>query len=332
VTALQAASLPSLKKILSAEIEKNFEYSAVDNIFNQQNEVYPESGSYQLPAFGATKPWSDILSMLTGHPERKLLIMIRHGQAWENLNPLSNSECEFELDGEIIQNFDSPLTPMGIDQAIELKTLFKSISEESSNKSTWFETIGLTNRPLFSSPLSRTMQTSSYVLNDLPAGTVTVSEMMRASIGTDVCNYRRSVISGTDKSPLTSPWYSGCKIPSDTLTDIYGDAEKIGVTFEFPIRPIGGEGIGMVSDYDELWRSDVVDDSHINRARTFIEQLYALDDSNAVDGNVMGLVTHGEMIQAVYEALGEVAYSTPNIEVVPIIIEKKLQQLLPNDN
>lgn len=323
ISALQAASLPSMKGVISADIEKNFRFRAVPKLFDQQNDVYPESGSLQLPSFGALKPWSEILSELSGRPDRKLLIMIRHGQAWENLNPLSNSECEFELNGEIIQNFDSPLSPTGFEQASSLNSLFKSYSDESANKSTWFETIGLSGKAFYSSPLSRTMQTSQYVLNSLPVPDVTVTEIMRASIGTDVCNYRHSVTSPTNGSPLSAPWSSGCStIPSDSLISIYGDPSVVGLKFLFPIRPPGGSGLGLFSDYDELWRSDVVDDSHINRSRAFIEQLYALDSVEAVDGSVVGLVTHGEMVEAVYEALGEVAYGPVNTEVVPIMIER----------
>lgn len=46
-------------------------------------------------------------------PSRKLIILIRHGQAWENLNPYGNDLCEFQLNNQTIPNFDSPLTPLG---------------------------------------------------------------------------------------------------------------------------------------------------------------------------------------------------------------------------
>ena len=39
---------------------------------------------------------------------------------------------------------------------------------------------------------------------------------------------------------------------------------------------------------------------------------------------VVGVVTHGEMIRAVYEALGQGAYSPLNTQVVPIMIDQLL--------
>jgi hypothetical protein len=80
---------------------------------------------------------------------RILLIMIRHGEAWENINPLPNSECEFEYDGQIIQNFDSDLDDKGVDQAKTLNSLFRSYSFEQHSNITWFEALGLKDKVFF---------------------------------------------------------------------------------------------------------------------------------------------------------------------------------------
>eukprot|EP01034_Spumella_vulgaris_P035396 gene35396-43643_t len=160
------------------------------------------------------------------------------------------------------------------------------------------------------------------------------TEIMRASIGTDVCNYRHSVLTPTNKSPLSAPWASGCKqLPTESLTDLYFTSEiKAKVKFSFPIRPPGGLGFGLFSDEDSVWRSDSVDDTHVSRSQAFISALFdrnmipqesTAGPYSSTDGRVVGLVTHGEMVSAVYEALGVVdGYSPKNAQVVPILIEE----------
>lgn len=255
--------------------------------------------------------------------------MIRHGQAYENLNPESNENCEFMYENEIIQNFDSVLSPDGIQQTIDLNNLLKSISppEQSNNQNlTWFETIGLNNQLIITSPLSRTLQTSNNSLYSLPISEIITSELIRASIGTDVCNFRHSVYTSTSEHTLPSPWNTGCKLPNESLLDIYTCSEKNPesnackyptLPFQFPIRPSGGQGVGLISDSDQLWRSDSVDSSHIERSLVFLNQLYEFYPDN----QVIGIVTHGEMIQAIYESLGQYPYSAKNTQVVPLMIE-----------
>jgi hypothetical protein len=320
--AVQAVSLP-LQDILRREIDSSVQFKAVPDIFAQQSGIYPESGEKQLPSFGANYPWADILDML--NEQRILLIMIRHGEAWENINPYTNDVCEFEIDGQTIQNFDSRLDLTGIKQAIDLNNLLLS-KETNNSSSTWFDVMGLTNKPFFVSPLSRTLETANIALKDLPIPEITVSEMIRASIGTDVCNYRRSVQSLTSTTELPAPWYTGCKLPEESLMDIYGpSSDTTNVNFKFTIRPAGGEGIGLISDGEQLWRNDVVDDTHIIRAKTFMSQLFDYRKSMDKSSNslpIVGIVTHGEMIKAFYEAAGELSYGALNTEVVPLIIEK----------
>jgi hypothetical protein len=39
---------------------------------------------------------------------------------------------------------------------------------------------------------------------------------------------------------------------------------------------------------------------------------------------VVGVVTHGEMVRALYEALGQGSYDARNTQVVPLMIERRL--------
>lgn len=341
-----AGGLNSLASSLSQAIEQSFQYRSIKGVFGQQNSVYPADNSLQLENFGALIPWEEILDMVVNNSSRRLLIMMRHGQAWENLNPGNNSACEFELEGLTIQNFDSELTPLGVAEALRLNSLLKSpylpssgssagtfmnpVATATANETTWFEAIGLSDAAFFVSPLTRTMQTTERVLGGgllSPASTlVTASEMLRASIGTDVCNYRRSVRTPTSYDSLPAPWNSGCGddggIPRDSLSSVYGSSK---INFNFPIRPAGGSGIGLISDGDQLWRSDVEDSSQITRARVFVNQLFDVEEDGYGGGRgVIFATTHGEMIDAMYQALGDNSYSALNTEVVPVVIEQVL--------
>lgn len=154
------------------------------------------------------------------------------------------------------------------------------------------------------------------------------TEIVRASIGRDVCNFRRSVLTSTALNDLPVPFSTSCVLPTDSLSEIYDTTNDHGsVKFEFPIRPPGGSGFGLFSDSDILWRSDVEDDTHVTRATAFLAQLFEYKnfyaDESSITGAlpIIGLVTHGETIDAVYKASGEIGYSPRNTQVVPLMIE-----------
>ena len=312
-------SMPSQHQVLANEIKFSVRVKAIPNLFSQQQGIQPPVGSYQLENFGALTPWDNIQRQLKENPNQRLLIMIRHGQAWENLNPTSNSNCEFTLNGEVIQNFDSPLTPTGYDQAAALNNLFRSRSTNTSDL-TWFETLGFTQESssFVTSPLSRTMQTTETVFASLPlpyGKSFIASELIRATIGRDVCNVRKSVQTPTSATNLPYPWKSGCKLPDDSLEEAFANSS---VRFSFPVRPVGGNGFGLISDSDQLWRADVADDVIIQtRATAFFAQLY----ESTAPSSVIAIVTHGEMVSALYEAAGEAPYSPKNTEVVPLLVK-----------
>ncbi len=180
-----------------------------------------------------------------------------------------------------------------------------------------------------------------------------LSELVRASIGRDVCNYRRSVFSSTSSSAdyALAPYLTTCTLPSDSLSQLYSNSKH--VKFDLSIRPAGSSGsrFGLISDNDSLWRSDYYDEGELEtRARAFLHQIMSVQDdiedkinnnnnnnnnnnsknndkksssssdSDSFSGVVL-LVTHGEMIRAVYEALGQGSYSANNTQVVPIMLE-----------
>jgi hypothetical protein len=165
VMSLQAAaSLPHLSASLAtavrASISSPSSLRAVTGLFAQQAGVQPQGDSKQLPNFGALRPWPEILSLLEtesehekesseisrgGGRQRLLLVMIRHGEAWENLNPLPNSACEFEYEGKVIQNFDSDLSDTGREQAEQLNELLRKEAAGQEGV-TWFEAMGLNNQ------------------------------------------------------------------------------------------------------------------------------------------------------------------------------------------
>jgi broad specificity phosphatase PhoE len=313
IASLQSASLTNIKQVFDQVVTKSLQFHMLPGLFQQQNQVYPEDGQLQLPSFGATKPWEDIVDLVSNNSSRRLVIMVRHGQAWENLNPDGNDKCNFTRNGETINNFDSTLSTDGITQSQQLQTLFKSYT---NNGKSWFDRIGLSSASYYTSPVMRAIKTRDIVFGGLTKSTIQVSDMMRASIGTDACNYRHSVHTPTSLGELPAPWNTGCVLPDTSLTTIFNNSQ---VNFDFTIRPQGGPGFGLLSDSDTLWRSDVVDDTHVLRARVFLAQIFEQPNP------IVCVITHGEMMDALYKAAGLAAgYEPVNTEVVPMVVESLL--------
>jgi broad specificity phosphatase PhoE len=335
ISSIQAFSLTHLKQSFEQIIHQTNTIHSIPDLFQQQQGLYPDENQTQLPNFGSIFPWSKLLSMVSDQPNRKLLIMIRHAQAWENLNPTSNSNCEFEYNEEMIPNFDSALSPEGFEQTEILNQLLHSmapVDQTNEQNLTWFETMGLAGQLFVTSPLTRTLQTANSSLASLPLGAIVASELLRASLGTDVCNFRHSVNTLTSDDPLPYPWTTSCQLPHESLTSLYScdesDEQAMAsspaclyplLPFQFPIRPPNGYGLGLISDSDELWRADMEDSSHIVRSLTFLRELFEYHPEE----KIVGIVTHSEMISALYESLGEVPYSAKNTQIVPIMIESR---------
>jgi hypothetical protein len=141
--------------------------------------------------------------------------------------------------------------------------------------------------------------------------------------GTDVCNFRRSVFTATSSSVFPDPFRSNCAVPDDYLAQIYQNSS---VPFIFKVRPPGGSGFGILSDAEMLWRSDSVDDTHEARSAVFLSQVFDyIPPRSENSGGVVGVITHGEMIDAIYKAAGiSEGYGPMNTEVVPLLLELSL--------
>jgi len=316
------------------QVLSSWTFSQVPSLFLQQDQISPEKNQTQLPHFGAKLPWQTIFEILekSDPTSTKLIFFIRHAQAWENLCPDNEHMCTFEYDGEKRQNFDSGLSYLGVKQAKNLNLLLQSPSQEDSGS--WFKLLRLGNAAYFTSPNMRTLETSLDVFanisfmrggnNKVPVSiSVVASELLRSGIGKDVCNFRRTVSDPLHVLPMPAPFITHCNttgIPG--LQQMFGGGGKWGVSFSFPVRPPGGNGFGLISDGDILWRSDIdeTDEQGIVRSVAFLSQLFALESSS-----VVVVVTHGEMIDFFSLATGGKGYSAANTEVVPMMIKMKQQ-------
>jgi hypothetical protein len=146
--------------------------------------------------------------------------------------------------------------------------------------------------------------------------------MSLCKLGTDVCNFRHSIFTATSSNPLPEPFRTNCVLPDKSLSDIFGKSK---LPFNFNIRPAGGIGFGILSDADMLWRSDCIDDTHVTRAKAFLTQVFEnVPPRNGENGGIIGVITHGEMVDAIYKAAGiGNGYSPFNTEVVPLLVEMK---------
>lgn len=300
-----------LKEILNSNFKRE-KINWYPKLFAQQKGIYPKEGEYQLENFGVSKEDYSLIKQSISSGNSKLILMIRHGQAWENLNPIGNENCEFELEGQKVQNFDSPLTPLGHDQTKYLNNNreFKELLERFKINQ------------VITSPLMRTMQTSQNIFKNFKSKsdiTVTPEELIRASLGKDVCNARKSVHGKILKNE--PPFETNCKRDEISLMELFEDFKEL----NFKIKPIGSNtGLGgLISDHDELWRSDLNEPDELLslRAKAFIIKLKSLEQ------NAFVVVTHGEMIDIIYKIFGEEdknsGYSAKNSEVVPILINYK---------
>ena len=331
----QGTPQAELARSLSHSIRLAWSFRQVPGIFAQERGQSPTGvNQTQLPNFGALVPWPKILQLLGNSRTRKLIFLIRHGQAWENLTPGGdNTQCSFVLDGVYHDNVDSNITPLGAQQAQWLNAMLRGPANVSSSSNehrddtaatpTWFEYMGLVNATFIASPLARTLETAAIVLRDLAIQQpVQVSELLRATIGHDVCNYRHPVSVNASSVPsLPSPWATGCSQQSfnnTSLQSLYGNLSN--PAFTFNVRPPGGRsgGFGLVSDADTLWRTDIDETSEqqVTRSIAFLAQLFSI-----VESSVVGIVTHGEIIDAFSYAVGGDGYPAANTEVVPMLVD-----------
>ncbi len=253
-----------------------------------------------------------------------------------------------------MDNFDSALSLLGRQQAAALGALLSapSPSRDSAPNSSWFDRLGMRDAAFFVSPCSRTLLTAQAGFSGKLVASGGVphfrsSELLRANIGRDVCNYRRTV-RGIGASPAAAgpPFATLC---NSSLTDpgldvLFGNAS--GISFSFNVRPSGAavpgsvDAFGLVGDADSLWRSDTAETESGNAARAaaFLRALFSPGmvtqrmrtvshpDDNVraqVSESVAVVVTHGEIVDAVWMlTTGETArYGAANTELVPMVVE-----------
>lgn len=151
IASVQAGpSMTVFKKELFELVASANRFKSVPGLFLQQDEEVPPAAELQLPNFGAKLPWPLILDTLTSASNRVLLLMIRHGEAWENINPLPNSACQFPYEKSMVPNLDSDLDDVGVEQAKQLNSLLKSDSSYANDRTqSWFDSMGLTNKVFY---------------------------------------------------------------------------------------------------------------------------------------------------------------------------------------
>ena len=155
--------------------------------------------------------------------------------------------CNFSLGGRQVNNWDSPLTPTGQEQAANAS---RWLSSEASSGVTWSQLLGLKAAPRFTSPLTRTLETARAALGS--HANLTASSLLRASLGRDVCNAQHRVAG--PYVPAVAPWDTGCSAAksAQSLVSLY-PREFVSLR----ARPAGSASPGLVGETDQLWQSAI---------------------------------------------------------------------------
>jgi broad specificity phosphatase PhoE len=275
-----------------------------------------ERASKQLPGpggqhkdFGALKPWSDILSRL--HRDRKLLFLIRHGQAWSNFleDELGPdlwygvvSKCGFTAgNGTEYQIFDAELTELGEHQAAAL-------NEALRDKDVYASITGGKTARAVVSPLSRCLNTANIVLDGLDIKNYTVEELIRETLGSDTCDARRSASDPPHGKPKCGP----CEYDQGLRSKF--------PNYTFPVEGRDKSEFGLLTDDDTLWKKHKREKQphQVQRATDF---LYTLFDN--AEEQVVFVVTHSGFTRSLLLAVGREPYRPQNAEVVPVIVERR---------
>mmetsp|Transcript_38842 Transcript_38842/g.54166 ORF Transcript_38842/g.54166 Transcript_38842/m.54166 type:complete len:372 (+) Transcript_38842:119-1234(+) len=315
-------------------ILKQYAFTQVQGVFLRENSTYtpPYRVANQLPNFASVMPWPQVLDLLDSEKNRRLLYCIRHGQAWENLSP-SNRECSFKKEGVERPVFDSPLTFTGVNQTVALNSLWDVPANNSGNM-TWFDALHMGEAIGFVSPITRAMQTSHNIFHDMSIQTpVTVSEILRAGLNKDRCNYRRPVSTPTNMERLSPPWDTGCDYTNNSLVDLWRGGTFVqlersdmglkeiwaNTEFQFTVQPPGGGSSSLYYDVDELWRSDWGETDPQLQARLSV----ALAEMflQFPQQKIFFIVTHSECCEALNELFDGGTYDQANVEVSPFLLD-----------
>lgn len=193
--------------------KKKHPYISPTGLFIQERASKQLPGPGQHFSFGALVPWEEIHQKYVKNG-RKLLLVVRHGQAVSNYlgDTLGPDEwykleqtCSYtDPDNTTWGIFDADLTTLGQDQAGALNSQLGPAG--------WFATLS-GKRPAMAvvSPLSRCLETAALVTNGLNLTRTKVEEYVRETLGEDTCDARRSV---SDPEPDPEARAQPAKVPA----------------------------------------------------------------------------------------------------------------------
>lgn len=326
-----AASLTSAVPVDKKHHKKKKPYTSPSGLFIQERASKGLPGPGQHFSFGALKPWEEILEILDqGGEARKLLLVIRHGQAVSNYlsDTLGPDEwygvegtCQYvDKDQKEWDIFDADLTDLGKAQAQSLNSMLAGGG--------WFKKVtgGEPVRAIVS-PLTRCLNTATAALKGVPLNATNVEELVRETLGEDTCDARRTVSdppSGDDddddgpykkKGPPEPP----CKFDKG-LRSKFPD-------YKFRVYDPSDEedrGFGLLGDEDHLWTKDVRErqQHQVKRATRFLDILY-----NHAPERVIVIVTHSGFARSLLLAVQREPYRPNNAELVPVIVDKESWRL-----
>ncbi|TPX54133.1 hypothetical protein PhCBS80983_g06037 [Powellomyces hirtus] len=205
----------------------------------------------------------------------KIVVLQRHGQGTHNAAESKYGTPAWnDYYSKLPLYFDAPLTPLGVHQlSVTRSTLRRELS------------LGLSVSRVYSSPLSRCLNTTQLVWAD--TGVVPrVVEELRETYGVHTCDARRS---------------------RTELAALYP-------AFEFS---------GLVGEEDPWWTPDKRETEEETRARVLkaLEQIFdEEEDGNAVEDGVVSIVCHGGVIESVLDVTGHRAFNVPPSGLIPLVI------------
>ncbi|KAF6258773.1 histidine phosphatase superfamily [Scenedesmus sp. NREL 46B-D3] len=288
-------------------------YSTPYGLFIQERASKQLPGPGQHFSFGAVKPWEDILAMLDEKEDRKLLLVVRHGQAISNflgdtLGPdewyAVESTCQYDdQKGTIYNIFDADLTGLGQDQAKSLNSMLVGggwFSKMTGDRPTRF----------ILSPLTRCLHTASLVLEGVQANATNVEEYVRETLGMDTCDARRSV-----SDPNSNP------APQEPCSYDLGLASSY-PQYKYRVYDPSDDAdrsFGLLGDSDHLWtKTERERQKHqVKRAKKFLDILF-----EHAPEKVVVVVTHSGFTRSLLLAVQREPYRPMNAELVPVIVDK----------
>eukprot|EP00884_Botryococcus_braunii_P002960 jgi/Botrbrau1/12665/Bobra.67_1s0029.2 len=172
-------------------------FVTIAGLFVQEDADRALEAPGQHDNFGALRSWDYIHSLLDH--ETRLLLLIRHGEAWSNRVQAEvgrqewkevGTQCRYynETLRESFSIFDPELTDEGAGQAEDLRSLL-------TGRHGWLKTLS-GGRPftVITSPLTRCVRTALTVFDGIvPPGDLRVSEYVRERLGVETCDARRGI-------------------------------------------------------------------------------------------------------------------------------------------